>query len=128
MPADGPAVGCGQRSAKWRLPEQSSPLAHQEVPSSALRHEPCRGLAECVDQTEPAPTGAGSMGKTTGRRQWLSMVARGAAAATVGIGGRPRAARSDEGGGHPRIKHVVVLMMENRSFDHMFGLLMNEIP
>jgi phospholipase C len=68
------------------------------------------------------------MAKTTGRRQWLSMVARGAVAATVGVGGRPRAARSDDGGGHPRIKHIVVLMMENRSFDHMFGLLMNEIP
>ena len=68
------------------------------------------------------------MANTTGRRQWLSMVARGAAAATVGVGGRPRAARSDDGGGHPRIKHIVVLMMENRSFDHMFGLLMNEIP
>jgi phospholipase C len=56
------------------------------------------------------------------------MVARGAAAATVGVGGRPRLARADETGGDPRIKHVVVLMMENRSFDHMFGLLMDEIP
>jgi phospholipase C len=56
------------------------------------------------------------------------MVARGAAAATVGVGGRPRAARADDGGGHPGIKHIVVLMMENRSFDHMFGLLMDEIP
>ena len=68
------------------------------------------------------------MAKTTGRREWLSMVARGAAAATVGVLGQPRAARSDDGGGHPRIKHIVVLMMENRSFDHMFGLMMDEIP
>ena len=68
------------------------------------------------------------MAKTTGRRAWLSMVARGAAAATVGILGQPRAARSDGDGGHPCIKHIVVLMMENRSFDHMLGLLMNEIP
>ena len=68
------------------------------------------------------------MAKTTGRREWLSMVARGAAAAAVGVGSQPRAARSDERGGHPHIKHIVVLMMENRSFDHMFGLLMSEIP
>jgi phospholipase C len=56
------------------------------------------------------------------------MVARGAAAATVGVGGPPRAARADDGAGHPRIKHIDVLMMDNRSFDHMFGLLMDEIP
>jgi len=68
------------------------------------------------------------MAKTTGRREWLSMVARGAAAATVGVLGQPRAARSDDGCGHPCIKHIVVLMMENRSFDHLLGLLMNEIP
>jgi phospholipase C len=68
------------------------------------------------------------MAKTTGRREWLSTVARGTAAATVGVLGRPHAARSDENGGHPRIKHIVVLMMENRSFDHMLGLMMDEIP
>jgi phospholipase C len=28
----------------------------------------------------------------------------------------------------PRIKHIVVLMLENRSFDHMLGLLMRDIP
>ena len=68
------------------------------------------------------------MAKTTGRREWLSMVARGAAAATAGVLGQPRGARSDGDSGHPCIKHIVVLMMENRSFDHMLGLLMNEIP
>jgi phospholipase C len=68
------------------------------------------------------------MAKTTGRREWLSTVARGAAATTVGVIGQPRAARSDENGGHPQIKHIVVLMMENRSFDHMLGLMMSEIP
>ena len=68
------------------------------------------------------------MGKRTGRREWLSMVARGAAASTVGALGSPRAVRSNDVGGDPRIKHIVVLMMENRSFDHMFGLLMSEIP
>jgi phospholipase C len=46
----------------------------------------------------------------------------------VGVLGQPHAARSDENGAHPRIKHIVVLMMENRSFDHMFGLMMDEIP
>ena len=68
------------------------------------------------------------MAKTTGRREWLTTVARGAAAATVGVLGQPHAARSDENGAHPRIKHIVVLMLENRSFDHMFGLMMDEIP
>ena len=68
------------------------------------------------------------MAKTTGRREWLSTVARGAAAATVGVLRRPSAARSDESGPDPRIKHIVVLMMENRSFDHLLGLLMDEIP
>ena len=68
------------------------------------------------------------MAKTTGRREWLSMVARGAAAATMGVLGQPHAARSDGDCGHPCIKHIVVLMMENRSFDHMLGLMMNEIP
>src|SRR5690349_21771947 len=28
----------------------------------------------------------------------------------------------------PRVEHLVVLMMENRSFDHMLGLLKSEIP
>ena len=68
------------------------------------------------------------MGKRTGRREWLSMVARGVAASTVGMPGSARAARSNDVGGDPRIKHIVVLMMENRSFDHMFGLMMSEIP
>jgi phospholipase C len=68
------------------------------------------------------------MAKTTGRREFLSTVARGTVAATVGVVGRPHAARSDENGPDPRIKHIVVLMMENRSFDHMLGLLMKEIP
>src|SRR5262245_14859822 len=68
------------------------------------------------------------MAKTTGRREWLSMVARGAAASTVGIVRPARAARAQESGPHPAIKHVVVLMMENRSFDHLFGLMMSEIP
>jgi len=68
------------------------------------------------------------MAKTTGRREWLSMVARGTAAASVGVLGQPRAARSAVDGGDPRIKHIVVLMMENRSFDHMLGLMMSEIP
>lgn len=28
----------------------------------------------------------------------------------------------------PRVQHIVVLMMENRSFDHMIGLLKDDIP
>jgi len=68
------------------------------------------------------------MAKTTGRREWLSMVARGATGAAMGVLGHPHAARPDDDGGHPHIKHIIVLMMENRSFDHMLGLLMDEIP
>src|SRR2546427_692745 len=68
------------------------------------------------------------MAKTTGRREWLSMVARGATGAAMGVLGQPHPARSDDDGGHPRIKHIIVLMMENRSFDHLLGLLMDEIP
>jgi phospholipase C len=68
------------------------------------------------------------MARTTGRREWLSIVARGTAAATVGVIGRPPAARADDDCGRPCLKHIVVLMMENRSFDHMLGLLLNEIP
>jgi len=67
-----------------------------------------------------------TMAKTTGRREWLSMVARGAAVSTVL--GPARAARAQEGSPHPAIKHIVVLMMENRSFDHMLGLMIDEIP
>src|SRR2546426_1727566 len=68
------------------------------------------------------------MAKTMGRREWLSIVARGATGVAMGALGQPPAARSDENGGHPRIKHIIVLMMENRSFDHLLGLLMDEIP
>src|SRR5262245_11657548 len=96
--------------------------------AAADRSKPCR-VVLVADRTRiRVHRSSLSMGKTTGRREWLSMVARGAAAATVGVGGRPRAVRADDGGGHPGIKHIVVLMMENRSFDHMFGLLMDEIP
>src|SRR5215470_47917 len=68
------------------------------------------------------------MTKPTGRREWLSMVARGAAATTLGVLRHPRAAGSDDACGHPCIKHIIVLMMENRSFDHMLGLMIDEIP
>ena len=39
------------------------------------------------------------MGKRTGRREWLSMVARGVAASTVGVLGSARAARANDVGG-----------------------------
>src|SRR5438477_7112807 len=62
-----------------------------------------------------------------GRRAWLSLMARGtvlAAGARVrAVDGQPTRYAAD-----PRIKHVVVLMLENRSFDHMLGLLMRDIP
>lgn len=62
-----------------------------------------------------------------GRRAWLSLMAGGAVAAA---GSR---VRSVEGRATPhaedsRIKHIVVLMLENRSFDHMLGMLMPDVP
>ena len=58
------------------------------------------------------------------RRAVLSLMAGGAvaAASTRGLA-EPVSAASD-----PRIRHIVVLMLENRSFDHMLGLLMPDIP
>lgn len=50
------------------------------------------------------------MGKTTGRREWLSMVAQGAAASTGGVLGSARAGRSNDVGGdcRPRPGHIAV--------------------
>src|SRR5689334_18448093 len=61
-----------------------------------------------------------------GRRAWLSVVVGGAAA--TGIRVRPVAGAGGVMPADPRIKHIVVLMLENRSFDHMLGLLMRDIP
>src|SRR5712692_8918545 len=64
-----------------------------------------------------------------GRRAWLSLVA-GSAAAAMAAGVRVRSGRAQGGTvtADPRIKHIVILMLENRSFDHMLGLLMRDIP
>jgi phospholipase C len=64
---------------------------------------------------------------SVGRRAWLSLAAGGAAAA---VSVRVRSGRAQGGTvtADPRIKHIVVLMLENRSFDHMLGLLMRDIP
>jgi len=56
-----------------------------------------------------------------GRRAWLSLMAGGAvAAASTSARSEPLA--------DPRIRHIVVVMLENRSFDHMLGMLMRDIP
>ena len=62
-----------------------------------------------------------------GRRAWLSLMARGT---VLAAGARVRAveAQPTRYAADPRIKHIVVLMLENRSFDHMLGLLMRDIP
>ena len=62
-----------------------------------------------------------------GRRAWLSLMARGT---VLAAGARVRAveAQPTPYAADPRIKHIVVLMLENRSFDHMLGLLMRDIP
>ncbi len=63
-----------------------------------------------------------------GRRAWLSMVAASAAATAAGVRVRSGRAQGGTAAADPRIKHVVILMLENRSFDHMLGLLMRDIP
>src|SRR5262245_42173375 len=74
-----------------------------------------------------APNG-GRIMALWGRRAWLSVVGTGAAATAVGV--RVRSVGAERGlvPADPRIKHIVVLMLENRSFDHMLGLLMRDIP
>jgi len=59
-----------------------------------------------------------------GRRTVLSMMAGGAVLAAHTAG------RSESlvEGSDPRIRHIVVVMLENRSFDHMLGMLMPHIP
>src|SRR5262250_153895 len=65
---------------------------------------------------------------SVGRRAWLSMVAGGAAVTAVGARVRSGRAQGGIATADPRIKHIVILMLENRSFDHMLGLLMRDIP
>ena len=60
------------------------------------------------------------------RRAWLSFMAGGALAAGARV--RAVAARGTPPLTDPRIRHIVVVMLENRSFDHMLGLLMRDIP
>src|SRR6185503_552019 len=103
------------------MPTEISPIGRPAASGKALRARVPR--PQVLRPQEPL-----SMGKRTGRREWLSMVARGVAASTVGVPRSVRAAQTNDVGGDPRIKHIVVLMMENRSFDHMFGLMMGEIP
>jgi phospholipase C len=59
-----------------------------------------------------------------GRRAVLGLMAGGAVAAA---NSRVRSELVGEGS-DPRIRHIVVLMLENRSFDHMLGMLMPDIP
>src|SRR5262245_66596570 len=59
-----------------------------------------------------------------GRRAVLSMMAGGAVLAA----NRPGRSDSSAEKSDPRIRHIVVLMLENRSFDHMLGLLAPEVP
>ncbi|MBT2383175.1 phosphocholine-specific phospholipase C [Streptomyces sp. ISL-11] len=54
------------------------------------------------------------------RRTFVGTSAAAAAAMTVGTSGRASAA---PGGGPADVRHVVVLMQENRGFDHYFGAL-----
>ena len=58
-----------------------------------------------------------------GRRRWLSLAAGSAAAAAAGVRVGTGWAQGRTVTADPRIKHVVVLMLENRSFDSMLGRL-----
>src|SRR6266852_6130283 len=63
-----------------------------------------------------------------GRRAWLSLAAGGAAAMAAGVRVRSGRAQGGTVTADPRIKHIVILMLENRSFDHMLGLLVRDLP
>src|ERR1700687_558667 len=90
------------------------------------------GNAEQTSRGWSAPDG-GRVMALVGRRAWPSMGGGGAAAAAAGApalaGVRVRAAPAAGGlvAADPRIKHIVVLMLENRSCDHMLGFLMRDI-
>jgi phospholipase C len=94
--------------------------------------ERARGAAGSPRQPDPAS------GPGLSRRRFLQYTGLGAAAAvTAGCSGGPEAAASVAGrsaasaAGLPKgwtgtiadVKHVVILMQENRSFDHYFGTL-----
>src|ERR1700687_4644726 len=85
------------------------------------------GNAEQTSRGWSAPDG-GRVMALVGRRAWLSLVGGGAAAAAAGVRVRSATARDGIVAADPRIKHIVVLMLENRSFDHMLGFLMRDIP
>ncbi|MFJ4847080.1 MULTISPECIES: phosphocholine-specific phospholipase C [unclassified Streptomyces] len=58
------------------------------------------------------------------RRAFIGTAAAGAAVAAVGLPGTAEAASHDDRDGSiADVKHVVILMQENRSFDHYFGTL-----
>src|SRR5439155_1099972 len=79
----------------------------------------CTGYQSIVDGVEAAiaALGAGLGLLATGGRRWLRRWPAGVPAA----GADP----ARPGGGHPEsgIEHIVVVMMENRSFDHFLGWL-----
>jgi phospholipase C len=56
------------------------------------------------------------------------VVGSAAATAATGVLVRPVMGAGTSRPADPRIQHIVVLMLENRSFDHMLGLLMRDIP
>ena len=72
----------------------------------------------------------GSVAPGVSRRRFLQATGLGAAAAAAGLSGGPAAA-ADSSAALPAgwsgtirdVKHVVILMQENRSFDHYFGTL-----
>lgn len=49
-----------------------------------------------------------------------------ASAAVVGAHAEPRKATCLQANGEPKIKHLVVLLMENRATDHLFGCMAKE--
>ncbi|WP_328509025.1 phospholipase C, phosphocholine-specific [Streptomyces mirabilis] len=57
------------------------------------------------------------------RRGFVGLGASVAAGAALGVGSRPAAAAGSTTGTISDVRHVVVLMQENRSFDHYFGRL-----
>src|SRR5689334_2585104 len=64
------------------------------------------------------------MGNRPGRRRWIALATGGAIALSTSIAlGVPTGAGAAPPAGLTKIKHVVVMMQENRSYDSYFGRL-----
>jgi phospholipase C len=67
------------------------------------------------------------MGNRLGRRRWIALAVSGTVALTASIAlGAPTGAGAAPPAGLTKIKHIIVMMQENRSYDSYFGSLHSE--